>query len=390
MARLPKVYRRLWGLSGNPFPDHAIASAGDRQQPFYEHLHPGIGSKMARAFLGVNGLAPKVAFLWSLGHGEEARGYGKTRHLLWFASRVNHDLGLSAARSAGRTNNAEISLAAYASFSTIEGLSLSNLLFDVARDLARSQGDKLVSLRDAEFKKGRTSDDIYESAEKRIRKAGEDWSPGLLTYLSSCEPKDWLEYLDGFSQWHKVRYGRQMLRALIAFLRELGIERLLVLVDQVEDFASYITPAYKLQRDFQRLAYLCSADSLLSAHVTFVLTMHPRAARILSSYWPESELGPVTADGTAENVVLLGAMSTSRFVALVKAYLDSVRIEPSRDPLRPFNEETIDFVHKCERGRPGHCLQRLYFLLDLAAAEGVENIETQFVERSLAEASDRG
>ena len=89
----------------------------------------------------------------------------------------------------------------------------------------------------------------------RMRKSGEGWSPGLLRYLSFYEPKDWIEYLESFSQWHKVRYGREMLRAWVAFLMELGIERLLALVDQVEDFASYITPTYKLQRDFQRFAY---------------------------------------------------------------------------------------------------------------------------------------
>lgn len=391
MPRLPKVYRELWGLSGNPFPDHAIASAGDRHQPFYEHLHPGISSKMARAFLGMNGSAPRVAFLWSLGYGEEARGYGKTRQLLWFAGRVNEDFGRNAAKLAGRGgHDAERLLAAYAAFSTVDGLSLSNLLFDVALNLARSQGEKLLALRAAEFKKGRTADDLYEAAAKRLRKSEEFWSPGLLSSLSSREPKDSIEYLESFGQWHKVRYGREMLRSCVAFLSELGFDRLLVLVDQVEDFASYITPTYKLQRDFHRLAELCSADKLLSAHVTFVLTMHPRAARILSRYWSEGTLGPVSADGEAENVVLLGAMTKSRFVALVKAYLDSVRIERSRDPLRPFTEETIEFVHESERGRPGHCLQRLFFLLDLAAAERIEYIERDFVERCLEEGSGRG
>lgn len=393
MPRLSKVYRTLWGLSANPFPDHAIASAGDDRQPFYEHLYPSIASKMARAFLGVNGSAPKVAFLWSLGHGEEARGYGKTRHLLWFAGLVNDDFGRNVARLAGRGNDAERSVATYAAFNTAEGLSLSNLLFDVARDLARARNVELAALRAAELDKGRTSRDIYEAAVKRIRKSGGLWSPGLLHRLCSREPKDWIEYLedsDKFSQWHRVRYGRQMLRSSVAFLTELGIERLLVLVDQVEDFASYVTPTYKLRRDFERLAHLCSGDSLLSAHVTFVLTMHPRAARVLSPYWSERLLGPVSADGAANNVVQLGAMSKSRFVALAKTYLDAVRIEPSRGPLYPFSEEAIDLVHEFERGRPGHCLQRLCFLLESAAGEGIQNIESRFVESCLAGDSDRG
>src|SRR5690606_2972795 len=121
--------RTLWGLSGNPFPDHAIASAGDHHEPFYDQLYPGVGTRMARAFLGTNGKAPRVAFLWSLGYGEEARGYGKTRHLLWFAERVNHDLGRGVMKLAGRSSDSESLLAAYAAFSTVEGVSLSNFLF---------------------------------------------------------------------------------------------------------------------------------------------------------------------------------------------------------------------------------------------------------------------
>ena len=385
MARLAKAYRTLWGLSGNPFPDHAIASAGDHQQAFYEQLYPGIATKMARAFLGTNGAAPRVAFLWSLGYGEEARGYGKTRHLLWFAGRVNDDLGRGAMKLAGRPSDSEKLVAAYAAFSTVEGLSLSNFLFDVALNLARSQGKRLVALRAEELAKGKTTSDIYEGAAKRLRKSEESWSPGLLSSLSSDAPAGWIEYLDSFGQWHKVRYGREMLRAVMAFLNELGIGRLLVLVDQVEDFASYNTPTYKLQRDFHRLAFLCSADKLLRNRITFVLTMHPRAARILSRYWPEGDLGSVSVDDNAENVVLLGAMTKNRFVALVRAYLDSVRVEPSRDPLTPFTEEAIDFIHELERGRPGYCLQRLFYLMDLAAAEGMKDIDKSHVERCLAE-----
>lgn len=383
MVRIANAYRTLWGLSGNPFPDHAIASAGDRHRPFYEQLHPGVGPKMARAFLGTNGTAPRVAFLWSLGHGEEARGYGKTRHLLWFAEGINEDFGRRALRLAGRVADSQKVLAAYAAFTTVDGLSLSNLLFDVAVNLARLQGERLVALRAGELSKGKSPNDLYEGAASRLRKSEENWDPWLLRILSSNAPNEWVEYLEGFGQWHRVRYGREMLRSAVAFLNELGIDRLLILVDQVEDFASYTTPTYKLRRDFPRLAFLCSADKLLRNQITFALTMHPRAARILSRYWSQGDLGPVNLDQSAENVVLLGAMSKHRFAALVKAYLDSVRTEPPPRPLTPFTEEAIDFIHEHQHGRPGYCLQSLFYLMDLAAAEGVKDIERHYAERCL-------
>src|SRR5262245_55591860 len=179
--RYPKLYRSLWGLSMNPFPDHAIASAGDEQQPFYENLHPGIGAKMARAFFGSNGARP-VAFLWSLGEGEEARGYGKTRHLLWFANCVNAEFGHSVAKLAGQQSH-HSSVAAYAAFNSAEGLSLSNLLFDLVRDLVGARGEALIRAREAAFKSGRTPANLLASAEYVLQQNGEWWHAGLLYRL---------------------------------------------------------------------------------------------------------------------------------------------------------------------------------------------------------------
>jgi hypothetical protein len=177
-----------------------------------------------------------------------------------------------------------------------------------------------------------------------------------------------------------------MLRSAVAFLSQLGINRLLVLVDQVEDFARYDTPRYKLQRDFQRVAQLCCDDKILRDRITFVLTMHPRAARIVARYWSERELGPVHVDGHAQNVVQLGAMSKSRFITLVQIYLDAARIDSSEsDRLRPFTEEAVELVHELERGKPGYCLQRLFFVMDLAAAQGLQHIDRSFVESCFAE-----
>jgi hypothetical protein len=393
MTRPSKLYRALWGLDRNPFPDHAIASAGKADYPFYENLHPRIASKMAHAFMGSDGVPPSVAFLWSLGEGEEARGYGKTTHLLWFTERINRDLGRSIAKLAGQElSDIKTSVAAYASFNSVEGLSLSNLLFDAVRDLVGAQQKILCGLRHATLEKGLKPSEIYESAKQFLEKGNESWSPSLLYRLCHGEPGSWAEYLDNgyeFSQWHKVRLGRQLLRSCVAFLRELGAQRLFVLVDQVEDFASFVTPTYKLRRDFPRLAYLCSADPVLRKHLTFVLTMHPRASRILSYYWPEGDLGPIAVDDSAGNVVRLGAMSRARFTDLVKTYIEAVRISGQTVGVSPLTEGVIDLVYELEHGRPGYCLQHLFFLLDFAAREGVPLIDREFAENFFANHTQR-
>src|SRR3954469_18957402 len=100
MARLVHLYRDLWGLSRNPFPPSPIANAVDRSSPYYDGLHAGIARKMARAFLEPTN---NVTLLWAVGEGLEARGYGKTRSLLWFADFINRDCGAKARDLCGRT-----------------------------------------------------------------------------------------------------------------------------------------------------------------------------------------------------------------------------------------------------------------------------------------------
>src|SRR5439155_8569267 len=200
--------------------------------------------------------------------------------------------------------------------------------------------------------------------QQQLLQSKETWSPGLLHALCYEQPEDWVEFLGNaqvFSLWHRVRVGRELFRSCVAFLRQIGMDRLLVFVDQVEDFANFVTPYYKLRRDFPRLAYLCTQDEIVNNHVTFILTMHPRAARVLYRYWPDVAIGPIGIDEKAENTVCLGPMNKARFAEMVMTYLDSARLKGPTNTLSPFTEAAIDLVHKEEQGRAGYCLQRLHY-----------------------------
>src|SRR5712671_1695068 len=376
MARRAHLYRSLYGLSRNPFPEHAIATTTDGGQPFYEGLHPGIAATMARAFVGLDNRQRGVAFLWALGDGEDARGYGKSRHLVWFANFVNGDFGQSVANLIGVPHKQSGMFALYSTFSTVDGLTLSGLLFDAVRDAVETRVGQLISIRDAAAGQGDTGDQIYGRAAKLLQDAGEPWSFELLWRLCHQSPQEWRSYLSySFGQWHKVRVGRELFRSLVAYLRALGIERVILLVDQVEDFANWRTSSYKLKRDFSRLAYLCTADGLLRKQITFVLTMHPNAARLLSWYWPDELLGPVSASESQGNVVLLRNMRMPQFLEMVHAYLASARLVPIADPLHPFTPEALRYVCEREKGRPGYCLSSLHRLLEIAIDESVELID---------------
>ncbi len=391
MSRTKKIFETLWGFSENPFPHHAIASAGGKARPFYENLHPGIGNTMARAFLGSRGTPPNVCFLWSLGEGDEARGYGKTEHLLWFTNLVNTDLGKRASKLAGRSSQTEIMVAAYAAFNSAEGLSLSNFLFDLVRGLVCDHGSLLAERRKSKLEDGVLASELYSSSAKLLYKNGEPWSEELLDFLCYRPETEWAEFVNDrerFSSWHTVRWGPRLLRTCVAFLLQLGVDRLIALVDQLEDFANSYTPRYKLRRDLPRLATLCASEKLLRDRLTFVLTMHPRAAQSAHEYWPEGDLGPIREAGDRSQVVVLGAMKRPRFSDMVKLYLNSARIGGARDSLHPFNEQTLDYIFDLEKGRPGFCLRSLYNLFEEAAIKRQSKIGVAFAEAFFGEDRD--
>jgi hypothetical protein len=163
----------------------------------------------------------------------------------------------------------------------------------------------------------------------------------------------------------------------------------LVLVDQVEDFARWTTPAYKLRRDMPRLAALGASDALTAGHATFVLTMHPAASRVLCWYWKTDELGRIASDPNEQNVVRIGAMSPERFLQMVASYLSAARLEHLDGSLSPFTSDGLCYIHTLGAGRPGQCLRQLHSLVELALDEGIALIDRPAVERLLAPSIDR-
>jgi hypothetical protein len=373
MSRRSDLFQLLFDLGHNPFRHGAIAMPGV-DKAFYVDLYPGIAQQMAMAFLGA-GKPPPIAILWSLGAGDDARGFGKTSYMLWFADEVNHDQGQRALALAGARASSEVVLALYATFHTLSGVSLSHLLFDVVRSLVagpQSPFERLLAAGSRE----RWS--LHTAGAKLITDTRQPWIPALLHRLCHGTPDEVTLFLADqcqFRDWHTARWGRELFRTAVAFLRMLGVSRLVVLVDQVEDFASWVTPAYKLRRDFARLAELCTADPVLRGHVTFVLTMHPDSARIAARHWPTEELGEISPSRPNRHVLLLHEPPLAGVVGMVKAYLDRERVGRGGDRLRPFTLGAVHAVYALFGGRPGRCIPVLDTLLETAADLGVARID---------------
>ena len=95
-------------------------------------------------------------------------------------------------------------------------------------------------------------------------------------------------------------------------------------------------------------------------------------------------------ESNAGNVVRLGPMSRARFTDLVRTYIDAVRVAGRTHGVHPLTESAIDLVYELDHGRPGYCLQRLFFLFDFAASQGVRTIERKFAENFFADHTQPG
>jgi hypothetical protein len=373
MSRRSDLFQLLFGLRHNPFRHGAIATPG-ADTAFYVDLYPSIAQQMATAFLSA-GKPPPIGVLWSLGTGEDARGFGKTRYLLWFADEVNRDQGRRALALAGAHGSSEVVLALYAAFHTLSGVSLSHLLFDVVRSVVDGPRSPLAAVL-AGGSRDRWS--LHAAGTKFLTATRQPWSPALLNKLCYTAPDKVALFLAdpcAFRNWHKARWGRELFRTVVAFLRMLGVSRLVVLVDQVEDFASWMTPAYKLRRDFGRLAELCIADPALCGHVTFVLTMHPESARVATRHWPGGALGSISPSRPGRHMLVLREPPLAGILGMVKAYLERERVVRGGDRLRPFTPGAVSAVHALCGGRPGRCIPLLGALLETAADLRVARID---------------
>jgi hypothetical protein len=343
--------------------------------------------RFARIFLGP-GVDPrrKLTFFWSLGDGDEARGYGKTAYLLWFTEAICQDLGREMLMRCGGDPSRDRVLAAYSSFNAAEGLSLSNVLYDAAVDLLGARHLIIEALRDDKLARGAPAYEMFNKASTISWEAGYGTNYHLLSELAHRGPLSAGQYLRSLGTWHRVRWGRSVLGTTLAFLKAIGITRLVLVIDQVEDFANWLTPSYKLQRDLPRLANICTQDRLFADCLQMVVTMHPRAQRVLNHYsWNHLGLGDLTHDPRTERCIVLVGLTADQFVRLAIRYLDSSRATGTPGGLSPFDRRTLDLVCTTQRGRPGPGLQTLHRLVEEAIDAGRANITVNWARQILIE-----
>ncbi len=375
-------YRELLGISGNPFPDTAVASQ-DSMATFDPEVHPDLPGKMAHVFLGSNARrAPKVTLLWSLGAGPEARGYGKSAYLMWMAETVNADFGASFLTMCGVSPSpSDRVVGVYTSFSTVEALSLSGVLHAASRDFLARNEPIISRLRAERQASGHSEADLARSAMEIARRATDGFEPTLVVSLLFDASIKWRDVLANHRLWHQQRWGRRVFASLTAVLKALGISRILLLIDQLEDFAEGWGPLSKHYRDFGRLASMCVDDPLFSDCLQVVLTMHPRAQFITECCWNPAKLGPFPSLEDENRCLIIRGLTPDGLVRLTRRYLTQVRVA-ELDGTEPFTMAALKRLCVLAKGRPGSAIRALHIAIEDAVDSGSRVIDARQIEEA--------
>jgi hypothetical protein len=125
---------------------------------------------------------------------------------------------------------------------------------------------------------------------------------------------------------------------------------------------------------------------------SYVLTMHPDAARSIEEFWSLARLPQIDFSRRQNErvTVILKALETPDQAArLLGRYLNEFRTGTPPDPLFPFTRDAIEAVRKSAEGRPGEILRRANRLIDEGAANQTALIDATQVEEFFREEGPR-
>ncbi len=422
--RVKAFIGKAYFLRENPFPPEAIVSWGGNdprsngslydEEVFKERYEEGV----IKFIVNPIDTHTKFHFLWSLGSGDEARGFGKTATLHYLARSVNRDLGyrILTTHDFDEMEARETPiLAAMATFdtqkvTTLAGVSLEHVRYLVQEDdggdrplsRVRERLKKMLAERavagqappeeDDAWLAGRITDRITET-ELAIRgKTIGAIDKKFVQHFANGDFRQLQQYLSAATP----RIGYELLHTVFVMARATGVRRVFLLIDQVEDFASADVPKKRRHMEVERFRDLAIETQPFGEMASYVLTMHPAAAYTIEEYWSLARLPKMDfANRQNERVtVVLKALETPDQVArLLRCYLDAYRVGTPPDPLFPLTMDGIELIRRLAGGRPGEILRRANRLIDDGAANQTPLIDGAAVkeffsdERRKAEAS---
>jgi hypothetical protein len=171
-----------------------------------------------------------------------------------------------------------------------------------------------------------------------------------------------------------IAYGpAEVFGYFLAIIRHLGMQRLIIFVDQFEDY---------VQAHFGRQAMQRLSDDWRSLLEVFrnkaclVVSTHPEAEQKIKEL-TNYRLAPITSDSR----IIVEPLKPSQGVELARAYLSEFRSDTfDGDALEPFDMKVVEFLTENTLGNPRALIGALRTAIRLAAEKGVRRINLSFVE----------
>jgi hypothetical protein len=398
MARVKSFINENYRVVQNPFPSLGIAQWGssderENGQLFNVRVAPKEYKEAIEKFIvGPIDSGSKFHFLWSLGEGEEARGFGKTVLLRHIAREINRDLGAATLRDF-EFDEAELAttavLAAMATFNRTDVTSFAAVCLDHVRHLAQvdplSGKSALNVIRERLIQQLEGRGDLDGSADpdeeadairQSVQEAdlallGKTFGPADPTFLDAFARADW-RGLQSRVREADARSGFELLSSSFIMARAAGVRRVFLFIDQVEDFANSDVPKKRLSMEVERLRDLAVEAQPFGEMASYVLTMHPAAARSIEHFWSLARLPGIdhlAKQSQRITVILKPLRGVDEAERLILSYLGRFRVSPDPDSLHPFDRSTLAVLRDHSGGRPGLMLKLAHDLIE----EGARN-----------------
>ncbi len=159
----------------------------------------------------------------------------------------------------------------------------------------------------------------------------------------------------------------------LAILKYMGVPRLIIFVDQFEDYIQVHLGSQSLQRlsdDWRNML------EIFRGKASLVVTTHPEAEQKIMQL-TNYRLAPITSDSR----VIVDPLGPRQGVDLARAYLIEFRQKGfSGGDLEPFDAKAIEFLTESTSGNPSALIGALRVAIRKAAEKEVQEISLDFVK----------
>lgn len=399
MARPKQYIREVYGLQQNPFPPTAVVQWGSSDERengalFNVDVCPQEYEEASTKFV----VSPvdsgsKFHSLWSLGEGDEAKGYGKTVLLHYLARQINADFGkrmlMDHDFDEKEASETPI-LAAMGTFNMTDVTTLSAVSLEQVRYLVQMSPQygksPIHALRERILKdldsKGEMPEgvDSSEAEADAIRKTVREAALALRGKTLSSPDQKFMNYFANGDWQNLVEYlrnvdakkGFEVLSTCLIIARAAGVKRVFLIIDQVEDFANADTPKKRRHMEVERFRDIAIETQPFGEMTSYILTMHPAAARMIDEYWSLARLPKIDRlmkQNQRITVTLRPVKSPEEVEKLFTSYMGKFRLkEVSVAPIHPFDRAALAVILENSEGRPGRMLELAHNLIEEGAS----------------------